>query len=126
MVASLDSKNEGGKFYCCANSHMNGEQISNYLGINVITAIKKYHKLNGTLPQKIIIYRDGVGDGQIEYVKNYEVEDIVSKVNKIYGYDPKQPTPENEPKLGFIIINKRINTRFFVEKGPNGRYLPIF
>lgn len=121
MVASLNPQEEGGQFFCCANSHKNGEQISNYLGANIIVALRKYQQLNKSLPQRIIIYRDGVGDGQIEYVNNYEVKDIESKVHRFYNYDPQNP--ENEPKIGFIIINKRINTRFFSQNMRDGRYL---
>jgi hypothetical protein len=37
-------------------------------------ALEKYKEHNlGCLPQKILIYRDGVGKGQIPYVYEYEV-----------------------------------------------------
>ncbi len=29
------------------------------------SALHNYHKINGVLPDRIIIYRDGVGDGQV-------------------------------------------------------------
>lgn len=35
----------------------------------VMKALNKYKEHNKTNPQRIIVYRDGVGDGQIEYVK---------------------------------------------------------
>ena len=28
--------------------------------------LKRYHQLNEVLPQIIVVYRDGVGDGQLE------------------------------------------------------------
>jgi aubergine-like protein len=36
--------------------------------------LKKYHEFNHALPDKIIVYRDGVGDGQLEAVGGHEVE----------------------------------------------------
>lgn len=48
-------------------------------------ALHTYKNLNKTLPTSIIIYRDGVGDGQISDVHKIEVAGI--KVNKwIFGF----------------------------------------
>jgi aubergine-like protein len=39
-----------------------------------IGALHKYREHNqGCLPQRIVIYRDGVGEGQIPYVNEHEV-----------------------------------------------------
>ena len=37
-------------------------------------ALSKYHEINHALPEKIIVYRDGVGDGQLDTVAGHEVE----------------------------------------------------
>lgn len=65
-----------------------------------------------------MIYRDGVGDGQIEYVYNQEVKDVILKLNELYKDFPmceneKGEVAHEHPKVGFIVINKRINTRIF-------------
>lgn len=39
-------------------------------------AMEKYAEKNGSLPNRIIIYRDGVGDGQLSYVHKTEVDSI--------------------------------------------------
>lgn len=39
-------------------------------------ALQSYRRHNNTLPSHIIIYRDGVGDGQIPYVFDHEVTHI--------------------------------------------------
>jgi aubergine-like protein len=36
-------------------------------------ALHKFNEENGFLPVNIIVYRDGVGDGQLEYVQRYEI-----------------------------------------------------
>jgi aubergine-like protein len=71
-------------------------------------ALHKYKEYNkGALPQRIVIYRDGVGEGDIPYVYEYEVELLKRELNNMYGGQPF--------KLAFIIVTKRINTRLFLK-----------
>jgi Piwi domain len=49
-------------------------------------------------------------------VIDIELEDIKSKVGRFY----QRYSPEKAPKIGFIVVNKRTNTRLF-EKS-NARY----
>lgn len=42
-----------------------------------IAALKKYHEVNQALPDRIVVYRDGVGDGQVG--KDYDIIYNVSK-----------------------------------------------
>jgi len=45
-----------------------------------LAALYRYkNKNNGALPASIVVYRDGVGDGQVSYVQKIEVDSI--KVN---------------------------------------------
>ena len=48
--------------------------------------------------------RDGVGDGQIQYVINHEISAILSCM-------AKAGLPEDQVKFTYIIVNKKINTR---------------
>ena len=41
-------------------------------------SLKKYHEVNGVLPERIIVYRDGVGDGQLGAVSQHEVPQLLS------------------------------------------------
>uniref|UniRef100_A0A8C7AF15 Piwi like RNA-mediated silencing 3 n=1 Tax=Neovison vison TaxID=452646 RepID=A0A8C7AF15_NEOVI len=70
-------------------------------------ALKLWCKHNLFLPQAIIVYRDGVGDGQLQALLDYEVPQIESSL--------KSNTAWRWVKLTFIVVKKRINTRFFVE-----------
>lgn len=73
LVASLDKPLT--KYFSAVSSHSTGEELSNDLSVNMIKALHKYKTYNqGNLPQRIVIYRDGVGDGQLPYVFNHEVE----------------------------------------------------
>ena len=46
-------------------------------------ALKDYLKFNGVLPSRIIVYRDGVGDGMLQSVVSYEVPQIIESIKSI-------------------------------------------
>merc|ERR550517_1549786 len=54
--------------------HRNDEELLNQMKVCVTQAIRKYRETNQRDPSRIIFYRDGVGEGQIQYVKETEVE----------------------------------------------------
>jgi aubergine-like protein len=60
------------------------------------------------------MYRDGVGEGDIPYVYECEVELMKRELNKMYGGQPF--------RFAFIIVTKRINTRLFLNESnpPSG------
>ncbi|CAF1006461.1 unnamed protein product [Didymodactylos carnosus] len=64
---------------------------------------------NNRLPTKIVFYRDGVDDGQFQKVLDNEVKSIKDACKIVYGQIPT-------PKLTFIVVKKRHNTRFFIYK----------
>ena len=41
--------------------------------------------MNGVLPEKIIVYRDGVGDGQLPVVYEHEVPQMIQAIKKSGG-----------------------------------------
>lgn len=51
-----------------------------------------------------MIYRDGVSEGQIEHVYDYEMVQIKDAIKKIAG--------QEVVKLAFCIVTKRVNARF--------------
>lgn len=104
MVASLDKQIT--RYFNTASAHTSGEELSNDFALNLIKACKTYQEINKKLPDRIIIYRDGVGDGQLQYVIEHEVELIKKKLGEALY-------PENTLKLTFIVVSKRINTRIF-------------
>jgi len=53
-----------------------------------------------------VIYRDGVGEGDVHTVCTHEVENLNSNLKRMYGDLPV--------KMTFIIVTKRINTRLFL------------
>uniref|UniRef100_A0A224X701 Putative translation initiation factor 2c eif-2c n=1 Tax=Panstrongylus lignarius TaxID=156445 RepID=A0A224X701_9HEMI len=108
MVASLDGSYS--KYYSAVSPHTSGQELSNDLGMQVQKAVLVYRDHNGFYPPKLIVYRDGVGEGQEHYVLQHEVEPLRAKLQEYYQSEPLQ--------MAFIIVTKRVNTRVFM-KGNN-------
>jgi len=122
MVVGYDTHHDGirkghsvGGFVCSLNAslsryysrvsfHQNHEEMSNNFAANFSHGLQAYHKFNGKLPERIVIYRDGVSEGQIEHVYDYEMVQIKEAIKKIAG--------EEQVKLAFCIVTKRVNARF--------------
>ncbi|CAD6222562.1 GSCOCT00001028001.2-RA-CDS [Cotesia congregata] len=111
MVASLDRGMT--RYFSAVSSHRSNEELTNEFSINMVKALRKYSQMNGgTFPTRIVVYRDGVGDGQIPYVLEHEVEHLREALAKLYG-------KADLVKLAFIIVTKRINTRLFYNRREN-------
>lgn len=108
IVATMNMQQNTGKFFSAVAAHTNGEELSNALSLNIAKALHAYKNLHNALPEQILIYRDGVGEGQTQYVYEIEVEQIKEKLNSIYSSVNKDTV-----KLCFIVVSKRINTRIF-------------
>lgn len=103
MVATLDVSLT--RYFSAVSAHTSGEELSNEFSVSLTKALHCYKNLNKCLPSHIVIYRDGVGEGQVSHVYEHEVEQIKMKLKAIYGEAPM--------KMAFIIVTKRINTRLF-------------
>ncbi|KAH8270159.1 hypothetical protein KR018_004992 [Drosophila ironensis] len=102
FVASMDSSYT--QWFSKAVIQTKGEEIVNGLTSSFECALKAYEKRNGCLPGSVIIYRDGIGDGQLNTCVQYEIPQF----EVICG---------GNIKISFIVVQKRINTRIFSEKG---------
>ncbi|XP_066994690.2 piwi-like protein Ago3 isoform X2 [Anabrus simplex] len=69
------------------------------------TALRQYYEVNHRFPERIVIYRDGVGDGQLMTALKHEVPQFESVFHLI--------KPDYKPSLTIVICQKRINTRIF-------------
>uniref|UniRef100_A0A6J0V0B6 Piwi-like protein 4 isoform X1 n=1 Tax=Pogona vitticeps TaxID=103695 RepID=A0A6J0V0B6_9SAUR len=71
-------------------------------------ALSQWQKYNGQLPDRVIVYRDGVGDGQLKMVVDYEVPQLLSSLNECTG-------GFRRPKLSVVVVRKKTLCRFFTE-----------
>lgn len=108
FIASMDQQ-KSDVYYSAAAAHKNGEELSNSFGQMTLRAVETYVRTHNELPKTILVYRDGVGDGQLEFVINHELKQLRQVLQEQYGEQPV--------RLAFIVVTKRINARFF--KGPD-------
>ncbi|CAD7013874.1 protein aubergine [Ceratitis capitata] len=109
LVATMDLKSKP-RFFSTVTQHLKGQELSNEISMNMTFALKAYRNEHGMLPRKILFYRDGVGDGQLHQVFHTEVKVLKNKLDEIYK-NAGEPTPA---PMAFIVVSKRINTRYFV------------
>ncbi|XP_074601389.1 piwi-like protein Siwi [Brevipalpus obovatus] len=100
-------------YYSLVHFHENREEMSSNFTSNLKKSLQKYRELNKTYPQSIIIYRDGVGEGQYDHVKDHELSQVKDAIQSC--------GPQQQIKLTFMIVSKRINTRLFLRQGSDLR-----
>lgn len=105
------------QYYSRVTFQTSKQEMMDGLKINIVAALRHYQNVNKFVPDRIIVYRDGVGEGQLGSVKEFELEQIKSCF--------KEVGPNFSPRLTFIVVNKRITTRIFSkENGGVGNPIP--
>ncbi|KAM6298089.1 piwi-like protein 1 [Aegotheles albertisi] len=107
FVASLNQKMTRWFSRCVIQSR--GQELVDGLKACLQTALREWFKWNNTMPTRIFVYRDGVGDGQLNTLVNYEVPqflDCLRSVGTAYN-----------PKLTVTVVKKRVSARFFAQCG---------
>lgn len=102
FLASMNDKFS--RWWSKADSHDRLDELSAHLSENVGTAMRAYRDKNGNWPDRVYMYRDGVGDGQLEHVFNVEAKQAKKIVKSLNG----------DTKFTMIIVNKRIGARFYM------------
>jgi eukaryotic translation initiation factor 2C len=69
-----------------------------------------WQKHNRELPENVIIYRDGVSEGQYQQILSKELPLIRNACKQVY---PAPKTKAGFPKLAIIVCGKRHHTRFY-------------
>jgi len=103
------------RYYGNVNAHHNAEELSSNFSLNIKIAVQKYKEFPGNeneLPKHVVVFRDGVGEGQLDYVKHHEIPAIRRQLGELAADRPEKI------KLLFIVVTKRINTRLFGQLGP--------
>lgn len=109
LVATMDLK-ESPKYFS-AVSRIEGVDCTNELVMNLIKALNMYQEHHDTLPAIIFLYRGGVSDGELGYVRDIELTQLNKALAKRYDGTP--------PKLAYIVVTKRVNTRFWQRANGN-------
>lgn len=110
LVATVD--NTFVRCYADTRIQEHRKEIVDDLTSFVENAIAAYRKKNGSkFPKQVIVYRDGVGDGQLSIVRDNEVRQFQDAFNRMC------PDKAKQPKLVFIVVKKNTTTRLFSKAG---------
>jgi len=99
--------------YYCVNDvqKRKSDYVMNTVSKLVIDCVEQYSIVNNVSPDMIMFYRDGIGMGQYNEVREIEIKAILQGLQESFG--------DKAPKLAYIVLTKRINDRFF-EQGNRG------
>jgi len=86
------------------------QEMVEHLESMFLSRLRRWQKLNKTLPDNIIVYRDGVSEGQYDSVLEKELPALRKAAEQIY---PATDTKKGLPKVTIIICGKRHHTRFY-------------
>ncbi|KAM8865593.1 piwi-like protein 2 isoform 1-T4 [Synchiropus picturatus] len=103
FVASVNSSQT--QWYSRVAFQGTSEELINSFRICLLAALQKHYEMNHNLPQKIVIYRDGVSDGQLKAVEEFEIPQLIKCFDKFPSY---------EPQMVFVVVQKRINTALYL------------
>ncbi|XP_074072583.1 piwi-like protein 4 [Macrotis lagotis] len=81
--------------------------IADCLKVCMKGALDRWYRYNKCFPARIIIYRDGVGDGKLQTVVDYEVPQLLSSL--------RDSSSSYSPKVSVIVVRKSCIPRFFTE-----------
>uniref|UniRef100_A0A6G1S4P7 Piwi-like protein 1 n=1 Tax=Aceria tosichella TaxID=561515 RepID=A0A6G1S4P7_9ACAR len=92
------------RWYSKADAHDQADQISIQLADAYTDSLKKYKELNGNYPDRVFIYRDGAGEGQLATIYDTELVKLREAVKKV----------DENIRMTMIIVNKRTGARFYM------------
>ncbi|KOS19838.1 Protein argonaute 1B [Escovopsis weberi] len=109
LVSSID--NDLGQWPAVAwEQESRQEMLNDYLSEVFMTRLELWQKHNGgRFPENIIIFRDGVSEGQFSQVIDIELLSIREACKR------KCP-PSQQPRLTIVVSVKRHHTRFYPQK----------
>lgn len=87
------------------------EMITN-LKEMMVARLQLFRQRSKVLPKRVLVYRDGVSEGQFNIVRLEELPEIVKA---FHTFD--QPKKPYRPQLTIVICGKRHHTRFYPTEG---------
>ncbi|XP_044315488.1 protein piwi isoform X1 [Drosophila rhopaloa] len=107
LVASMDLQ-QNSTYFSTVSECSAFDVLSNTLWPMIAKALRQYSREHKKLPTRIVFYRDGVSSGSLKQLFEYEVKDIVEKLDAEYKRASSEP-----PQLAYIVVTKSMNARFF-------------
>ncbi|KAM9609187.1 piwi-like protein 2 isoform 2-T2 [Morphnus guianensis] len=92
------------KWYSRVVFQMPHQEIADSLQLCLADALQHFHEMNHCLPKKIVVYRDGVSDSQLNTVLKYEIPQMQKCFNTFENY---------HPSMVVMVVQKQISTNFY-------------
>ena len=108
IVASVDKFL--GQWPCTFSIQEGRKETVSALEAMFSSRLTVWEKFNKQLPENIIIYRDGVSEGQYQIILEDELPLIRNACAKKY---PATATKQGFPRISIIVCGKRHHTRFY-------------
>lgn len=83
------------------------EMIQDFQAI-ILEQLDYYKAKNGSFPERILYFRDGVSEGQFTEIQNVELKALQNACKVKYG-----PDFGKKVKITMVVVQKRHHTRFF-------------
>ncbi|KAL1394200.1 putative RNA interference and gene silencing protein [Phyllosticta capitalensis] len=117
MVASVDKHLGQWPAKLSIQSSARQEMVSS-LGEMLKTRLRlwKTKGNHSAFPENIIVYRDGVSEGQYQMCTNQEMPQLREACKELY---PAPDTKRGLPRFTFIVVGKRHHTRFYPTSSQN-------
>lgn len=80
------------------------QEIIDSVAKMVFEHVENYQKVKKILPESIVFYRDGVGEGMVNMIVDKELKKIIELLDKKFG--------NSRPKIMLVMVTKRIDDRF--------------
>jgi len=96
-----------------------GDCVSDAILKEMVTErLKCWQKFNRQLPNRILLYRDGVSESQYALVLRQELPHFEAAFVEMYGPE------KNWPKMAVVVVGKRHHTRFYATKLEDADFNP--
>ncbi|XP_026723266.1 piwi-like protein 2 [Athene cunicularia] len=92
------------KWYSRVVFQMPHQEIADSLRLCLADTLQHFHEMNHCLPQKIVLYRDGVSDSQLNTVLKYEIPQMQKCFDAFENY---------QPSMVVVVVQKQISTNFY-------------
>uniref|UniRef100_A0A8B9FUK3 Piwi-like protein 2 n=1 Tax=Amazona collaria TaxID=241587 RepID=A0A8B9FUK3_9PSIT len=92
------------RWYSRVVFQMPHQEIADSLRLCLADALQHFHEMNHCLPKKIVVFRDGVSDSQLDTVLEYEIPQLQKCFDTFASY---------EPGMVVVVVQKQSSTNFY-------------
>jgi aubergine-like protein len=109
------------RFWSKAIKLEKGRELIDSLSQIILDAFKIYYTSNKTLPEEIVVYRDGISEGELDAALAKEAQAIAIAARRV----PPSIYKNYSPPSCYILCNKRVNNKFFYRNRGRTENVPI-